>query len=1074
MFKKIINFVLKFLNFLCRYHLEVLILYVLITFIYLYPIFFQIFKGFVSGNLGDINVIGSADTYNQFLPLRVFLSNNLKEGKLPLWFDYQALGLPFLGIIQSGAFYPFNLIIFKFFDPYVGYNLSIFIHFIMTQFFTFLYSFYLISKIESNRLVSKVLAFSSGILFGLSGFIVSHVDFIPLQNSIPYLALSIFAIHLIIDNYDLSKNLVENIKNNIFYIVLLGISLLYQFLVGYPQAFLYTFISIIIYILISRNFKIFILFGISFILFLIGGFVVLFEGIKLSSISVRDILSSSIYNQGSYPIYALIMQVIPYIFGGSVYKSYYGPETGTISFEFINFISVISLPLTVFAIYYIVKNIEKYYNYRFIVILGIIAFLLALGKYNILHYLLYDIPFYSKVRIVARHLMEFNLFQAIVIPLSLYLLIIKFEFTKIIDFIKVSFYVYLVVLISFNLSLLNSKVFQNISSLSISNVELFFPLLFFYIYVILFSIFLLANKFLKRSEFLLDFKIFILLLFNLMFLIESLYLFYNLSPNYKGIWWSKVENIKSYNYSTEFVENEYRMGYLTGFPLLVSAINNKKMLNYYEPVINKDFLFMFSIWMNGSFVEPTDYFFLINNSVFSAFSVKYLILNQEFDNVYNNLTPITLLRKLNYLEYLKKIKYDKVDLTNLETRNVSFSYTYDKSIKDYYYTVSLSSDSVINYSFRINPETEVLALAIKVKLTKENLKVRYRKLIFNQSDGLGVELKDKSDNSLCYYFINDYYFSNSDYSYISIPLVLKNRKKEDFDGEVKLSIYPLYSYSRKYEIKQIEILEYPFAFVPSFKNSFENHFKNMKNQNSTNLSENYNNLSVGSNLKKDNLDLVNAYYYLKNIMDKRVYVNDEALPFVFSVNKLKLVQDLNEVKYYFYFLKFNPSNEALISQDFIYSKDFQKNYKNKKYSEYFKLLNVKLGDFIEYILTNEFGKSDNLENKENKGFFVKKIGNGNIELNIKSNQNLFIIINSLYFPGFKAYLIKNKNYKVEIPIIKVNGLVKGVLLPKGEYQFYLVYQPFNSYLIIFNLIYILFILPLILVLSYNSKTIKLN
>jgi hypothetical protein len=45
-----------------------------------------------------------------------------------------------------------------------------------------------------------------------------------------------------------------------------------------------------------------------------------------------------------------------------------------------------------------------------------------------------------------------------------------------------------------------------------------------------------------------------------MFLIESLYLFYNLSPNYKGIWWSKVENIKSYNYSTEFVENEYRMG----------------------------------------------------------------------------------------------------------------------------------------------------------------------------------------------------------------------------------------------------------------------------------------------------------------------------------------------------------------------------------------------------------------------------------------------------------------------------------------------------------------------------------
>ena len=1065
MFKKIVNFLLRFIGFLCRYHLEVLILYVLITFIYLYPIFLQIFKGFISGNLGDINIIGSADAYNQFLPLRVFLSNNLKEGKLPLWFDYQALGLPFLGIIQSGAFYPFNLIIFKFFDPYVGYNLSIFIHFIITQFFTFLYSFYLISKIESNKLVSKVLAFSSGILFGLSGFIVSHVDFIPLQNSIPYLALSIFAIHLIIDNYDLKKKMIQNMINNIFYIVLLGISLLYQFLAGYPQAFLYTFISIIVYILISKNFRIFILFGISFILFLIGAFVVLFEGIKLSSVSVRDILSSSIYNQGSYPIYALVMQVIPYIFGGSVYKSYYGPETGTISFEFINFISVISLPLTVFAIYYIIKNIEKYYSYRFIVILGIIAFLLALGKYNILHYLLYDIPFYSKVRVVARHLMEFNLFQAIVIPLSFYLLIIKFEFTKIIDFIKVSFYVYLVVLISFNLSLINSKIFKNISSLSVNNVELFFPFLFFYIYVILFSIFLLGIKFFRESKFLLDFKIFILLLFNLMFLVESLYLFYNLSPNYRGIWWSKVENIKSYNYSTEFVENEYRMGYLNGFPLLVSSINNKKMLNYYEPVINKDFLFMFSIWMNGSFIYPTDYFFLINNSVFSAFSVRYLILNQEFDNVYSNLTPITLIRKLNYLEYLKKINYHNVDLTNLQTKNVSWGYTYDKSIKDYYYTISLTSDSVINYSFRINPETEVLALAIKAKLTKENLKVRYRKLIFNQSDGLGVELKDKNDNSLCYYFVNDYYFSNSNYSYISIPLVLKNRKKEDFNGEVKLSIYPLYSHSRKYEIKQVEILEYPFAFVPDFKGTF----KDIKNQN-------YTNLSVGSNLSEGNFDLVNAYYYLKNIMDKRVYVNDEALPFVFSVNKLKLVKDLNEVKYHFYFLKFNPYDEALITTDFIYSKDFQKNYRNKEYSEYFKLLNLKSDDFMKYILSNHFEKNSSSKNNEDKGFVVKKIGNGDIALNIKSSENLFIIINSLYFPGFKAYLIKNKNSKIEIPIIKVNGLVKGILLPKGEYQFYLVYQPFNSYLVIFNLIYILFILPLILVLSflYSIKFLQRN
>ncbi len=949
MFSRFINFLYFFWNFIVKFNLEVLGLYILITFIYFYPVFGEYLKNFFSHTS---YVIGSADTYNQFLPLRVFLSNNLKEGIVPLWFDYQALGLPFLGIIQSGAFYPFNLIIFKFFDPYVGYNLSIFLHFVMAEFFGFLYSFYLISKIENNKLIVKILAFISGILFGLSGFIVSHVDFVPLQNSIPYLALSIFSIHLIIDNYDFSKSFIKNVIINGGYVVLLGISLLYQFLAGYPQAFLYTFISVFVYIIISKNIRVLGIFFISFILFLIGSYVVLFEGIKLASISVRDILSSSIYNQGSYPFYALIMQVIPYIFGGSVYKNYYGPETGTISFEFLNFISVISLPLTVFSLFYIYK--EKLYNYRFIVVLGILSFLLALGKYNILHYFLYDIPFYSKVRVVARHLMEFNLFQAIVIPLAIYLLLIKFEFQKFIDFIKISFYTYLIVLIFFVIYLVNPKISQNLSNLNIHSPELFFPILFLFIYATIFLFFLVIYNFFRNKEFFIDFKVFILILFNFMFLFESLYLFYNLSPNYRGIWWAKPENIKSYNYSTDFVENEYRMSYLPGFPLLVSSINNKKMLNYYEPVINKDFLFLFSIWMNGSFLEPTEYFFLINNSIFTTFSVKYLIINQEFEKNYDNLTPITLLRPLDYSNYLKKANFYKIDLTKVNTKNATFSYTYNKNIKDYYYSIVLSNDSGISYSFRIKPETQVLALAMKVKISKEDIKVRYRKLIFNQSDGLGIELKDKYDNSLCYYFVNDYYFRDDDYGYICVPLVLKNVKDTDFNGDVKLNIYTLYSYNRKYDIKEIEIMEYPFAFIPNFKNSSKNFSKNL-------------------DTKK--IDFPLAYYYLKNVMDKRVYVNDQALPFVYTINKLRLIDDFNELKYYFYFLKFNPYREALITKDFVYSSDFYKIINNKKYLPYFRFLGVSPDYFKKYIFENNYPKIN--------AFFVYSINNKNLKTNIE-------------------------------------------------------------------------------------------
>lgn len=80
---------------------------------------------------------------------------------------------------------------------------------------------------------------------------------------------------------------------------------------------------------------------------------------RLSSLSIRNYINFETYNQGCLPVYSLLNQIVPFIFGGSVSNPvYYGPPTGTISFEFISYLSIFALPLTVFGFLKIWGKVE--------------------------------------------------------------------------------------------------------------------------------------------------------------------------------------------------------------------------------------------------------------------------------------------------------------------------------------------------------------------------------------------------------------------------------------------------------------------------------------------------------------------------------------------------------------------------------------------------------------------------------------------------------------------------------------------------------------------------------------------
>jgi len=822
-------------GFFYRYNLDIFVIYCILVFIFFIPV--------------RDHIIGCADSYNQFFPLRFFYSESLKSGEFPLWYPYQALGLPFLGIVQSGALYPINLIFYSFFDPFWAYNFIIFLHFVMAQFFAFLYAKYvfqnsgLFTGKEETSL--RIFSFLSGFLFGLSGFIVSHTDFVPLQNSIPYLPLSLLFLTLINDNWE--KSLLDSLRKNFVWILGLSISLSYQFLAGYPQAFLYTFISLLIFVVIRR--RIWFAFLLSLVLTLPLIFLSAFEVLSLSAISIRNYINFSTYNQGSLPLYALFNKIVPFIFGGSVSNvGYYGPQTGTISFEFISYLGFWALPLTVFAYKKVLSDRKLRGDFSFLIILGIISFILALGKYNLfVHYLLFDFPFYSKVRVFARHLMELNLVESIFISLGIFYILKSLR--QFISFLKVSFYTFVFLFVTSFWFFINPDVSKKLSKLTVNSYDLYFPLFFgllFLFVVVIYYVFKLNRN------------VVVVFLFLVLFF-ESVYVFYNISPSYVSGWWGEKKNIDSYLLNIRSFDKNYRVCYFSGFPLLFSGVSGNRMLNYYEPVIPFDFVYFFNIWMNGSFIKPFDYFFILNNSVLSTFSVKYICVNNDFKNEIDKFVSLYNLRSYPDLDSeIQRFTFQVEEIIR-SSQNIGINLP-SKSI-------TLRSNSRLSVYFRNKVFNKAMLVCFRGKVSKMSFLERYRKIFYDKSEGLGIEIK-KADQTLGYFFIDDYYLEKNDYCFA--PFIVNLSSEEDFVS-LSLHIYPINSFSRSYEISNLEIYSFPLAVKDLIFSS-----------------------------KK-------PYLYVKSFLDYDVYDNSFALPIVFSPEKVEFVNTLGEVKHKFLTLNLEDS-----------------------------------------------------------------------------------------------------------------------------------------------------------------------
>ena len=90
------------------------------------------------------------DTYNYFFPLKHFYAEGLAANEIRFWHPGIGNGVPTLGESQTGVFYPFYLLAYRFLELNTAYNAVFLTHYILCFLFTFWLAMYLrLGRIES-------------------------------------------------------------------------------------------------------------------------------------------------------------------------------------------------------------------------------------------------------------------------------------------------------------------------------------------------------------------------------------------------------------------------------------------------------------------------------------------------------------------------------------------------------------------------------------------------------------------------------------------------------------------------------------------------------------------------------------------------------------------------------------------------------------------------------------------------------------------------------------------------------------------------------------------------------------
>ncbi|MBI5876674.1 MAG: YfhO family protein [Chloroflexi bacterium] len=366
---------------------------------------------------------GGGDISAILYPVYHFAQENLRQGVIPLWNPYLYGGIPFVGHIQSGPFYPPNLLMF-FVTPEVTYRALEYL-LIAHYWLAGVLMYALLRDLHSPGgqvkdlpllgrhdgltqglpRLTRPAAMLGAVVFMFNDFNITHIgnpNMVAVGAWLPLVLL-------------LYRRAVTQRRS--FWAMAAGAVTGMAYLAGHIQPFLYILLAVGLYAVYEaacdlRERR---LSGIVatlralvypvgllvlFMAFTVGaGAISLLPNVEMSAQSLRDTLNYADAARFSLPPAELVGLFVPGLFGR-------GPNIHWGAWERVEIGYVGILPLVLAALGAIWRKDRLP---RFFLALGLLSLALALGFFSIVHGWLYLIPGYSQIRVPARfiYLMDF-------------------------------------------------------------------------------------------------------------------------------------------------------------------------------------------------------------------------------------------------------------------------------------------------------------------------------------------------------------------------------------------------------------------------------------------------------------------------------------------------------------------------------------------------------------------------------------------------------------------------------------------------------------------------------------------
>lgn len=305
-----------------------------------------------------------------------------------LWTDLILSGFPVAADPQVQTWYPIS-ILFSFIPN--SWNAFVISAYVLASCFSYSYV-YTITK-------SKLAAIVSGIIYGMSGFMMAHLGHTMMIHTAVWMPLLILAL----------EKLRHNFNPNWFLIGVFAVTC--SIVAGHPQIAVYNLGLSVAYVLVLgwtasigrwRYYRLYL--AVTFIGIGLAAIQII-PTIELMNLGLRSKLTFEDFVAYSLPLVQATQIFFPYLFGGTseFYKPFYFGDWNLT--ELVGYAGLLPLMLAVTGFLYSRSKLVTWFWF----VISLFTLLLTFGKATPLAWLMYHLPVYNKFRVPARHFIEMTL-----------------------------------------------------------------------------------------------------------------------------------------------------------------------------------------------------------------------------------------------------------------------------------------------------------------------------------------------------------------------------------------------------------------------------------------------------------------------------------------------------------------------------------------------------------------------------------------------------------------------------------------------------------------------------------------